>query len=153
MEKALCASTAPPVCLLKAEWNGLHVNDTALCHRVKKALQKGGSMSHFRKILPSARWFWCSSELFGAICSRVYSLIKEANVIKKLPESLTIHKHVSADTHKSEKYYTAKYSMYKNMYCNISCLLVEIFLQRVSQVQKINQAFKKRLRMIHLVLS
>ena len=74
-------------------------------------------------------------------------------MIKKLPESPTTDKHFSADTHKNEKYNIAKYSMYKNMYCNISCLLVEIFLQRVSQVQKINQAFRKRLEMIDLVLA
>lgn len=74
-------------------------------------------------------------------------------MIKKLPESPATDKHFSADTHRNEKYHIAKYSVYKNMYFNISCLLVEIFLQHVSQVQKINQAFKKRLQMIHLVLS
>lgn len=73
--------------------------------------------------------------------------------MKKLPENPTIDKDVSADTNEDEKYYMAKYSMYKNVYCNISCLLVEIFVQHVSHVQKINQAFKKRPRMIHLVLS
>lgn len=148
MEKAPCATTAQPLCLLReiaCKLTTLH-----LCHQVKKIpAERWEYVSHFRKILPSARWVGCSSELFGAICS----LIKEANVIKKLPESPTIDKDVSADTHKDEKYYMAKYSMYKNVYCNISCLLVEIFLQHVSHVQKINQAFKKRLRMIHLVLS
>lgn len=33
--------------------------------------------------------------------------------------------------------------MYKNIYCNISYLLVKVFLQHASQVQEINQTFKK----------
>lgn len=49
---------------------------------------------------------------------------------------------VCADTHENETYYLATCSMYKNIYCNISSLLVKIFLKHsASQVQEINQVF------------
>lgn len=152
MEKVFRGSTAQLPCLLKAKQNSLQ------CRRHCR-VSPGEENLHRRVWVAPANYcpqldgFEAHLSFLGAICPRFYSLIKGANVIKKLPESPTIDKHFSADTHKNEKYYTAKYSMYKNVYCNISCLLVEIFLQHVSQVQKINQAFKKRLRMIHLVLS
>lgn len=50
--------------------------------------------------------------------------------------------HVRTDMIENETYYIATCSMYKNIFCNISYLLVKVFLQhRVSQVQEINQAF------------
>ena len=61
---------------------------------------------------------------------------------KKLPGGPTIVTHVCVGTHRNETYYIATRSMHKNMYCNISYLLVKIFLQHsASQVQEINQAF------------
>lgn len=152
MEKVFCRFTAQPLCLFKAKQNSLRVNDIAGCQPVKKILRRRAWVAP-GKYCPQLDGFEADLSYLGAICPWFYSLIKGANVIKKLPENPTIDKHFSADAPKNEKYYTAKYSMYKNVYCNISCLLVEIFLQHVSQVQKINQAFKKRLRMIHLVLS
>ena len=73
------------------------------------------------------------------ICFPVF--IKEVNVTKKLPGGPTREMHMCANTHKNETYYIPTCSMYKNIYCNISYLLVKIFLQHsASQVQEINQA-------------
>lgn len=41
MKKAPCASTAQPLCLLKAKGNRLYVNDITPCHRVKKTPAEG----------------------------------------------------------------------------------------------------------------
>lgn len=68
--------------------------------------------------------------------------MKEVSVTKKLLCEPTVDMHVCVDIYKIETYYIATCSTYKNIHCNISYLLVKIFLQhRASQVQEINQAF------------
>lgn len=151
MEKVFCRSAVQPPCLFKAKQNSLHVSDIAGCHPVKKIPRRRVWVAP-GKYCPQLDGFEAHLSYLGGNLPSILFF----NQGSKCDQEITWkphNKHFSADAHKNEKYYTAKYSMYENVYCNISCLLVEIFLQHVSQVQKINQAFKKRLRMIHLVLS